>query len=248
MRYLKTIWTHDHEDSEGFRWPTEIFAEVDDDRWEIRKVEFYRSSPPAYGSEKDFRAWQSFLAEKPYPPMEEIENDDVLQIHEIPKAEFEAVWMRVRLEARRASGEGSAISNKLDAIDEFESKLGNREAVKRAGDLMVSYLAEATKLLPPVAAHAARAAIDYKNGSTSLASLDAGREAIRDFLRDHARWDTYDDPEICACRAVYAALGGYIDPSWEGGASELVSCFWEATAKFDSDEDRFLQLFRKYFL
>lgn len=179
--------------------------------------------------------------------MEEIKNDDVLQTYEMPKAEFEAVWTAVRLEARRAREDGHAISTKLDMVDAFESTFGHREAVKRAGDLMVSYLAETARPLPPVAAHAARVAIDYKNGSASIANLNAERGAIRDFLRDHARLDTYDQPEIGACRAAYAALSGYTDASWEGGASELVSVFWEAIEKFERNDDLLLRLFEENF-
>lgn len=250
MKYLKTTWVHEPGRSmmsDTEEYPILIFSEVDDERWETRKVEFYPSLPPRYGSDKDFRAWQSFLADQPYPPIDEIQNDETLQTHEISQAEFEDIWLRIRLETRKARRDGGAIYDKLDAIDAFESRFGNREALKRVCDLMTSYLAEATKPLPPIAAQAARVAIDYKNGLASLADLDTEREAIRDFLRNRHNAFNYDHPEFSPFHAVFGALGGYMDPSWSGGASELIACFWEMMERFDCNEELLLRLFREHF-
>jgi hypothetical protein len=240
MRYLRVDWTHDQGDLEGSKFPTKILTELDAEGWELRKVEFYITSPAAYGSEKDFRAWQSFLADHPYLPTDTVDGPG-FRVREIPKTEFDAVWLRVRLEAREARRDGGMIYDKLDAIDEFESTFGNREAVKRVSDLMVSYLAEIAKPLNPITEQATRTAINYRNGLASLADLHVAREAIRDLLRSHTRHNNYDTPEHYALRAAYVVLGSYADPAWSGGASELLSLFWEAMEKFDGNDELLLR-------
>src|SRR6185312_10953674 len=115
------------------------------------------------------------------------------------------------------------IYRKLDVVDQFAEKVGEREAIFRSCDLMVAYLAEAAKPLPAKAAHALRVALKYKNGSAALAELEAERRAM---MSGHGAWKR-DDPEDCAIEALDAVLSFYVDPSWGGGAGEVVSNFWE---------------------
>ena len=59
MRYQRVRWTHDFVDE-----PTVLFAEIDDEGWEVRKVNVYRDGP---SSERDrekrrsARAWARSL-------------------------------------------------------------------------------------------------------------------------------------------------------------------------------------------
>jgi hypothetical protein len=138
-----------------------------------------------------------------------------------------------------------SIYNKLDVIDEFEEKFGEREAVTRSCDLMVAYISEATTPLPQVAAQAFRVAMNYKNGAASRAELDAQKEMLVRALR--GRWTRFDDPESCAFLAIHAIVAFYLDPSWGSGASEVISNFWDLAEKFDRDERRLLRLLQEYF-
>ena len=140
-----------------------------------------------------------------------------------------------------------SVYNKLNVIDEFEAKFGNREAVRRACDLMVSYLSETATSLPEVAAQAVHVGRKYKNGLASRADLNAERKAISQFLSDHSAWTNYEDQEYCAVHAVHGFLDGYINLSWGGGASELVSNFWEMMEKFDRNEVLLQRLLQEHF-
>ncbi len=133
--------------------------------------------------------------------------------------------------------------SKLDVVDQFETKVGEREAILRSCDFMVAYLAEATKPLPAKAAHALRLALEYKNGSAALAELEAELTAM---TSGRGAWKR-DDPEDCAIEALSAVLFLYVDPSWGGGAGEVVSNFWEAMEVFDCNEDRLRRLLKEYF-
>ena len=135
------------------------------------------------------------------------------------------------------------IYRKLDVVDQFAEKVGEREAILRSCDLMVAYLAEAAKPLPAKAAHALRLALKYKNGSAALAELEAERRAM---MSGHGAWKR-DDPEDCAIEALDAVLSFYVDPSWGGGAGEVVSNFWELMEVFDRNEERLLRLLKEYF-
>src|SRR5262245_53954824 len=57
------------------------------------------------------------------------------------------------------------IYKELDLITDFEERVGNREAVIRASDLMVSYLAAMTTPIPEIAARGLRTAVKYREGS-----------------------------------------------------------------------------------
>jgi hypothetical protein len=139
------------------------------------------------------------------------------------------------------------VYRKLDVIDDFEDEFGNREAVKRSSDLMISYLAATTRPLPESAAQAVGVAMNYKNGAASLAELYDVQKMIARFMSDHRLWAHYDNAENCVLHAVHAAMNGYLEPSWPAGASELISNFWDAMEKFERDEELLLRLLDQYF-
>ena len=43
MQYIRTIWVHDFPD-----FPVEIYSEIDEERWEVRKVEIFRDGSATY--------------------------------------------------------------------------------------------------------------------------------------------------------------------------------------------------------
>jgi hypothetical protein len=130
----------------------------------------------------------------------------------------------------------------LDVVEKFAEQVGEGEAILRSCDFMVAYLVEAAKPLPIKAARALRLALEYKNGSAALAELEAERSAM---MRGH-RWRR-EEPDDCAIEALDAVLGFYGDPSWGGGAGEVVSNFWALMEVFDRNEDRLLRLLKEYF-
>jgi hypothetical protein len=139
------------------------------------------------------------------------------------------------------------VYDELTVIDDFEGKFGNREAVRRACDLMASYLAEMTAPLPEIATQGLCVAMKYKEGLAPVSELEAERKAISSFLRDRSAQTNYDTLEYCAAHAVGAILSCYQDPAWGGGASELVSNFLDVTEKLESHHEVFRRLLGEYF-
>ena len=88
--YVKVCWDHDCADD-----PVELFSELGEDRYEIRKVEVYRDGRTAWadaGRETD----STGLGQLPFPCLEEIGSQPEFSAEEITAAEFEAVWARAR--------------------------------------------------------------------------------------------------------------------------------------------------------
>ena len=85
MTYIKVKWIHD-----SLEYPEVLYSELDDDRYEIRKVEIYKSG--TIGFVNEHRSYQANLGECPIPEPNEINNDPQFQCTEISKTEFEEVW------------------------------------------------------------------------------------------------------------------------------------------------------------
>jgi hypothetical protein len=86
MRYLRVTWRHDLPNE-----PVELYSELDDDSWEIRKVEIFRDgrigfADSLHGSET------TRLAIEPDPSLEQIAQDPQFVPRAITRQEFEAVW------------------------------------------------------------------------------------------------------------------------------------------------------------
>ena len=94
--HLKVYWLHDFPDE-----PTIIYSEVDDNGWEIRKIEQYRDGRAdiAYS---DIETGSTRLAEVQYSPIEEISAQDEFWPALITSADFAAAWGSAR--AQHPSG------------------------------------------------------------------------------------------------------------------------------------------------
>src|SRR5215831_18545618 len=139
------------------------------------------------------------------------------------------------------------IYNELDIIDLFEEKFGNQESVKRACDFMASYLAGMQRPLPEIAAQGLVVAIKYKEGSALPGELEIARKRIADFLKERGAQLNYSTVEYRMAHAVEAILISYQNPTWGGGASELVSIFLDVTETFESNCDLMRTLLKEYF-
>lgn len=89
MQYIKVQWLHDDPD-----FPVLLYSELDEDRWEIRKVDIYPDGRMEY-ADKDGGIGSTMLCdEMPIPPLEEIASDPVFVPEEIPQEEFERIWTK----------------------------------------------------------------------------------------------------------------------------------------------------------
>ncbi|MGW5052581.1 DUF6881 domain-containing protein [Actinokineospora sp. NPDC004072] len=91
--YLKVLWHHDYPDE-----PVATWSEIDDERWEVRKVEQYPDG--SFGwvdgvEEKEGIA----LAEVPMPELEFINQEEGLQLSTSLK--MSSAWSGKRLERDR---------------------------------------------------------------------------------------------------------------------------------------------------
>jgi hypothetical protein len=136
----------------------------------------------------------------------------------------------------------------LDVIDRFEDKFGNEESVRRACDVMVSYLSGMTRPFNKIAERGLRAAIKCKEGTIAPNDLGSELRSISDFLRERSARMDYDTPEYCIVHAVEATLMFYQNPSWGGGASEVISNFLNLTDKFECNHALLKQLLDQHFV
>ena len=86
MNYIQVKWKHSFSVE-----PVLIYSELDEERWEIRKVEVFpdghRGCASAAGSFDGTR-----LGTEPVPPLTEIAADPQFEPSEISREEFERVW------------------------------------------------------------------------------------------------------------------------------------------------------------
>ena len=86
MEYLKVKWQHHHADE-----PVEIYSEINQERWEIRKVELFRDGTTSYAS-PFHHTGNTWLAEAPIPEFSEINADSQFEGELIDRHDFERVW------------------------------------------------------------------------------------------------------------------------------------------------------------
>lgn len=85
--FLRVVWNHNHPDE-----PVWLYSEIDDERYEIRKVEVYRDGRRGF-ADQDRSVGGSMLGEIPAPAIEEFANEpEDLQASEISEEEFESQW------------------------------------------------------------------------------------------------------------------------------------------------------------
>lgn len=87
MKYLKVKWLHHHPDE-----PVAIYSEIDQDRWEVRKVEILQDGTSTYAS-PFYRTGDTWLAEAQLPDLKEINKDSQFKAELIPRHDFERIWL-----------------------------------------------------------------------------------------------------------------------------------------------------------
>ena len=88
MRYLAVQWHHNLADE-----PIRIYSEIDDGRWEQRKVEVYANGTHDW-AEAEESTGATRLSTEVLPTLEEIADDPQFAPREISRDEFEAVWRK----------------------------------------------------------------------------------------------------------------------------------------------------------
>jgi hypothetical protein len=86
MRYLRVRW---RQDSAGE--PVILYSEVDDEGWEVRKVDVYANGRRDLAGE-GIETGSTFLAGDRTPSLEEINGDAQFEATEIDGDEFERIW------------------------------------------------------------------------------------------------------------------------------------------------------------
>jgi hypothetical protein len=86
MSYIRVQWIHQHPGK-----PIWLLSELDDERWETRKIEIYADGSKGYASKTEVSG-RTFLGERPVPSLAEIGADPQFIPQEITREEFEAEW------------------------------------------------------------------------------------------------------------------------------------------------------------
>ncbi|WP_246797477.1 DUF6881 domain-containing protein [Burkholderia perseverans] len=87
MKYIKVKWLHSLDDE-----PVFMYSELDDARWEVRKVEVFADGRRGFASPLE-SVGGSGLSKEPLPLIEEIALDPQFEPVEIAEAEFEKIWL-----------------------------------------------------------------------------------------------------------------------------------------------------------
>ncbi|MFG3617980.1 DUF6881 domain-containing protein [Nocardia sp. NPDC047654] len=97
MWYLKAQWHHDFDDE-----PVELFSEIGEDGFEVRKVEMFRDGHADW-ADSGSGTGTTELGQIPVPTPEEINAETEFTALQIDAHEFEAVWQRALDEQRPVS-------------------------------------------------------------------------------------------------------------------------------------------------
>jgi hypothetical protein len=88
MNYIRVGWKHQHVDE-----PVILYSELDDNRFEVRKVEVFRNGRCGYAS-PEVSSGQTRLGIVAVPELSEIAKDPQFEPVEVTREEFESVWAR----------------------------------------------------------------------------------------------------------------------------------------------------------
>jgi hypothetical protein len=88
MIYIKVRWKHD-----GPNDPILLYSEMDDERWEVRKVEVFSNGSFGYADRATSRG-TTFLSPEPISTLSQIAANPEFEPAAIAKDEFEAVWLK----------------------------------------------------------------------------------------------------------------------------------------------------------
>lgn len=95
MIYLKIRWVHDNS-----KEPSEILVELDEDRYELRKIEKFKGGAIGFTSE-GVNVNCAQLSDLPVPSLEDINGDTQFKAEHISAGEFEVEWIRASSSASR---------------------------------------------------------------------------------------------------------------------------------------------------
>ena len=90
MHYIKVFWKHGDSD-----FPILLYSELDDARWEIRKVEVFGNGSLEYAGPSGSNG-TTMLGLAPVPSLAEIAANPEFEPTEITKEEFEEKWSAAR--------------------------------------------------------------------------------------------------------------------------------------------------------
>jgi hypothetical protein len=86
MMYLRVLWKHSFADE-----PVELLSELDEARFEVRKVEVFRDGHKGYASNTESERGTE-LGVEPIPHLAEIASDPQFLPEEISREEFDVAW------------------------------------------------------------------------------------------------------------------------------------------------------------
>ena len=87
MTHIAVTWHHENPD-----YPIELFSELDNARFEVRKVEIFRDGRKCFADVSN-RSGETALGILPVPPLEEIALDHQFTPRLVTRDEFEAAWI-----------------------------------------------------------------------------------------------------------------------------------------------------------
>ncbi|QVM92707.1 hypothetical protein JYG34_06670 [Pseudomonas entomophila] len=88
MRFLKVKWNHAHLDE-----PHLIYQEVDNESWEVRKVELFGDGTLCGYASKSGEFGDSILSDQKIPSIDEINESEEFYAEIITQGEFERIWV-----------------------------------------------------------------------------------------------------------------------------------------------------------
>lgn len=88
MMYIQVKWIHSSSSE-----PVVMYSEIDNDGWEIRKVEVYADGGMDFASSFESKG-DSSLSKEPLPSLAEIAEDPQFELVEINQIDFERAWSR----------------------------------------------------------------------------------------------------------------------------------------------------------
>jgi hypothetical protein len=88
MQYIAVKWLHEDSDQ-----PVCLYHELNDARYEQRKVEEYRDGT-LHSADANHNQGSTFLAWEPFPTNEEICSEPEFQLSIITALEFERIWQQ----------------------------------------------------------------------------------------------------------------------------------------------------------
>jgi hypothetical protein len=90
MTYLKVNWIHSNS-----MYPVVLYSELDDHRWETRKIEVFCDGRKGYASVEEVSG-TTRLGETPIPSLSEIASAPEFEPSVISRDNFETVWAQRR--------------------------------------------------------------------------------------------------------------------------------------------------------